>query len=81
MSTVYVVTLDRCIEFVTLAGAFSTEGLARSWVSDIQAVQRKHGRKVRGYLIFKMKVNEPGIPKWFIRIRPDGTDATRGRRC
>lgn len=76
MSTTYVVTLDRCVTFVTLAGAFSTEGLARSWISDMQAVKRRHGCKVRGYLIFKMRVNEPGIPKWFVRIRPDGTEAT-----
>lgn len=78
MSTNYVVTLDKCIEFVTLAGVFSTEGLARQCVSDVQAIQRKSGFTVHGYLIFKMKVNEPGIPKWHIHIDANGTDVTPG---
>lgn len=75
MSTNYVVTLDRCVEFVTLAGVFSTEGLARVWISDIQAVSRKNGLEVHGYMIFKMPMNQPGIPKSYVRIHPDGTDS------
>lgn len=71
----YVVVTDNHCEFGPPIGSFTSETMARDWISKRQAEERakEGGYAVRGYFIFPMVPNEPEHDLKHIWILKDGS--------